>query len=272
MVQSDLHARAASLTTHVLDMARGAPGAGMRISLLRVEGDDTELLARVVTNADGRLAAPLLTRDTVRAGTYRLEFDAASYHGVDGTFRTIPVDFTIADPAGHYHVPLVVAPGGYSTYRGAPPSHAPDDRGTWSVANAGPPALAAVPAAPAPGSVGAGLTIHALDIAQGAGAGSLAVDLCRRAADGQPWAKRGSLLVNAEGRTDRWLVGPGELHEGEYELVFHAGAYFARAGFGVGAMPFLEHVRIRIHVADVSAHHHIPLLLSPWGYTCYRGS
>lgn len=103
-----------SLTTHVLDVARGRPAAGVAIELAR--GD--EVLARVVTNADGRTDAPLL--DTLEVGTYELRFAVGDYFGADERFLdVVPVRFGVSDPDAHHHVPLLVAPGGYSTYRGS---------------------------------------------------------------------------------------------------------------------------------------------------------
>lgn len=117
-------ARPPGLTTHVLDLVRGRPGAGMAWRLYRVVDDRRALLAHGRTNADGRTDAPLLQGDTLRAGLYELEFDAAAYfHDAGGPtgsiWTTIPIRFEITDEAGHYHVPLLLAPGGYSTYRGS---------------------------------------------------------------------------------------------------------------------------------------------------------
>jgi 5-hydroxyisourate hydrolase len=103
-----------SLTTHVLDLARGRPASGVAIELAR----GGEVLASAVTNADGRTDAPLL--DTLEAGTYELRFAVGDYFGGDRRFLdVVPVRFTVFDPEAHHHVPLLVAPGGYSTYRGS---------------------------------------------------------------------------------------------------------------------------------------------------------
>nr|WP_315920626.1 hydroxyisourate hydrolase [Mesorhizobium sp. SP-1A] len=122
-----------------------------------------------------------------------------------------------------------------------------------------------------PGAGGPGLTIHAIDVARGIGAAALEGEVYRRAG-ADAWSALGSFAVNDEGRTDRWLVDAGELVPGEYEIRFGAGTYYARAGFGVGPAPFFDRIRVRVRVDDPGAHHHIPLLLSPWGYSCYRGS
>ena len=103
-----------SLTTHVLDLARGRPAAGVAIELAR----GGEVLATAVTNADGRTDAPLL--DALEAGTYELCFAVGDYFGGESRFLdVVPVRFTVSDPDAHHHVPLLVAPGGYSTYRGS---------------------------------------------------------------------------------------------------------------------------------------------------------
>jgi 5-hydroxyisourate hydrolase len=103
-----------SLTTHVLDVARGRPAAGVEIELLR----GGEVVASAVTNADGRTDAPLL--ETLEAGEYELRFAVGDYFGGDARFLdVVPVRFGVSDPDAHHHVPLLVAPGGYSTYRGS---------------------------------------------------------------------------------------------------------------------------------------------------------
>lgn len=110
------------LTTHVLDTTHGATAAGLTVRLIK----DGQVVVETVTNADGRCDAPLLTAETVRVGQYRLEFEVGAYFrrlGVDlpdpAFLETVVIDFGIADPAAHYHVPLLVSPFGYSTYRGS---------------------------------------------------------------------------------------------------------------------------------------------------------
>ncbi len=110
------------LTTHVLDTARGRPAAGMAIVLSRGDG----VLARAVTNADGRTDAPLLQGEALVAGTYELAFHAGDWLRREGlsTGETlfldlIPIRFGIADAAAHYHVPLLISPFAYATYRGS---------------------------------------------------------------------------------------------------------------------------------------------------------
>jgi 5-hydroxyisourate hydrolase len=101
------------ITTHVLDTARGRPAAGVAIELTR----GGAVVARATTNADGRTDEPLL-RDA-EAGEYELVFAVGDYFGGDGFLDRVPVRFRIADPEAHYHVPLLVSPWSYSTYRGS---------------------------------------------------------------------------------------------------------------------------------------------------------
>ncbi len=113
-----------TLTTHVLDTTRGVPAAGMRIELFRGAGE-SEPLARIVTNADGRADAPLLEGAGLTAGTYRLVFHVAEDFrgrrdpGAGRFLEDVTVAFVVDDPAGKYHVPLLVSPWSYSTYRGS---------------------------------------------------------------------------------------------------------------------------------------------------------
>ena len=114
------------LTTHVLDTAAGRPAAGVRIELFRLSSSGSENLGEVVTNQDGRCAAPLLTGAGMRAGTYELVFHVADYFRAAGVTLTappfleqVPIRFGIAEAGAHYHVPLLISPYGYSTYRGS---------------------------------------------------------------------------------------------------------------------------------------------------------
>ena len=113
------------LTTHVLDTARGEPARGMRVTLHRLDGTERVEIASAVTNDDGRLDAPMLEGEAFRTGTYELTFHAADYLRACGlTLReppfldTVPIRFGMAE-ATHYHVPLLLSPYGYSTYRGS---------------------------------------------------------------------------------------------------------------------------------------------------------
>ena len=114
------------LTTHVLDTANGKPGAGMRVRLYRKDGADYTLLNEVATNADGRCDAPLLEAGAFTVGQYRLVFSAGPHFAAQGVRLPQPafvdevtLDFGVADAGAHYHVPLLVSPYSYSTYRGS---------------------------------------------------------------------------------------------------------------------------------------------------------
>ncbi|MBB6732022.1 hydroxyisourate hydrolase [Cohnella zeiphila] len=113
-----------SLTTHVLDLSGGVPAAGIKVRLWRLAGDDgdgrRELVAEAETNADGRPERPLARDGALERGLYELVFDVGAYFGdSEAIFEKVPVRFRVADPKSHYHIPLLVAPGGYSTYRGS---------------------------------------------------------------------------------------------------------------------------------------------------------
>ncbi|MBA4108384.1 MAG: hydroxyisourate hydrolase [Leptothrix sp. (in: Bacteria)] len=118
-------APAGRLTTHVLDTVHGHPAAGMSVALYVMQGE-WALIKQARTNADGRLDAPLLSGHDLVPGRYRLVFDVEAYFrqmGVDlpkpAFLGQVPLDFGIADGAAHYHVPLLVSPWAYSTYRGS---------------------------------------------------------------------------------------------------------------------------------------------------------
>lgn len=111
---------AGKLTTHVLDTMNGRPAAGMAVVLARINGDSRELVGEVRTNSDGRVDEPLLEGSDFGAGTYELTFDVGGYFGSDdGFLGKVPVRFAVTDGAMHYHVPLLVSPFAYSTYRGS---------------------------------------------------------------------------------------------------------------------------------------------------------
>lgn len=114
------------LSTHVLDTANGCPAAGMQITLLRVDGARTETVKSLRLNHDGRSDGPLLDAASMAVGRYRLVFGVAEYFRGRGVALSdppfideVPLDFGIADAQGHYHVPLLVSPYSYSTYRGS---------------------------------------------------------------------------------------------------------------------------------------------------------
>jgi 5-hydroxyisourate hydrolase len=114
------------LTTHALDTANGCPAAGMRVTLFRIEPAGASLVKSLVLNADGRADEPLLEGAAFRPGRYRLDFAAGAYFAARGTplaappfLDQVPLDFGIADAREHYHVPLLITPWSYSTYRGS---------------------------------------------------------------------------------------------------------------------------------------------------------
>lgn len=114
------------LSTHVLDISQGKPAAGVRVELVAVTATGRTLLKSVATNADGRCDAPLLEGDALQAGQYELVFGAGDYFAAQGVSLPTPrfidrvtIAFGIADPSQNYHVPLVVSPWAYSTYRGS---------------------------------------------------------------------------------------------------------------------------------------------------------
>ncbi|MBT8445704.1 MAG: hydroxyisourate hydrolase [Gammaproteobacteria bacterium] len=114
------------LTTHVLDTMHGRPGAGLRVALYRLSGEARTLLLETTTSADGRTAAPLLEGGDFSTGEYELVFDVGAYFRALGVepaqppfLGTVPIRFGIADAGAHYHVPLLVSPWSYSTYRGS---------------------------------------------------------------------------------------------------------------------------------------------------------
>ena len=116
----------ARLSTHVLDTSRGVPAAGIRVELHFVADGQRRLLATAITNADGRTEAPLVAGDRLEIGVYELTFRTRDYLSRSGAVLTEPpfldevvVRVGVADPSGHYHVPLLLSPYGYSVYRGS---------------------------------------------------------------------------------------------------------------------------------------------------------
>lgn len=113
------------LTTHVLDLSTGRPARNVAVELWRMDAEP-ELLAQVTTNADGRTDRPLLENDGLTRGRYQLVFHAGDYFRASGNTQAefpfldrIPLAFGVYDAEGHLHVPLLLSPFGYSTYRGS---------------------------------------------------------------------------------------------------------------------------------------------------------
>ena len=114
------------LTTHVLDTASGKPASGLKIELYRLNDASAEKLKTVVTNDDGRVDGPILAKEDFAVGIYELRFLAGDYlRAKDGNLAeplfldVVPIRFGMADANAHYHVPLLLSPYGYSTYRGS---------------------------------------------------------------------------------------------------------------------------------------------------------
>ena len=114
------------LTTHVLDTARGVPAAGIVIALYKITGQSHRKIAEAVTNADGRTDAPILPAAKFAPGSYELVFRVGDYLRATGQagdeplfLDEVPIRFGISDAGAHYHVPLLLSPYGYSTYRGS---------------------------------------------------------------------------------------------------------------------------------------------------------
>ena len=115
------------LTTHILDLTHGRPAAGVIVELFRDRGDgDMERITGARTNQDGRAPSPLIEGAAMKPGSYRLDFHIADYFRAAGVdlpdppfLNVVSITFGIADANTHYHVPLLVSPYGYSTYRGS---------------------------------------------------------------------------------------------------------------------------------------------------------
>lgn len=116
----------ARLSTHILDTASGRPAAAVKIELFAIREGERNLVVETVSNADGRTDQPLLSGEAIPAGIYELVFHVGDYFARAGAtlpeprfIDRVPIRFGIADPAGHYHVPLLASPWSYSTYRGS---------------------------------------------------------------------------------------------------------------------------------------------------------
>jgi 5-hydroxyisourate hydrolase len=116
----------AHISTHILDVSRGAPAGGIGVELYRIAGDQRHLVSSAVTNADGRTAEPLLVEPVLPDGVFELIFHAGPYfHSFDVPLTDPPfldrvvIRFGVSSKAGSYHVPLLLSPYGYSTYRGS---------------------------------------------------------------------------------------------------------------------------------------------------------
>ena len=270
---ADLRTQNAFLTSHVLDLATGRPGADVPLQVWATGDGDGSCVARARSNGDGRFEKPLLCRPDAPATTYRLDFEIGESIGrsTGGFLDIISIDVHLADPDVHYHVPLIVAPWGYTTYRGAPPAHAPvasppDFRVDRNLA----PDTPSAKPPPASGDTATGVTTHVIDLARGVGAGGLQIDVSLVDDKGRSTALN-SHNTTPEGRTVDWLVAPPDFSPGVYELTFHIGDYYSAVS-SWDEPPFFPVARVRFRVDEPLTHHHIPLLIAPWGYSVYRGS
>jgi len=114
------------MSTHVLDTMHGGPAAGMEVALYTTDGDQATLVRSFTLNSDGRSDGPLYDNNSLKTGTYRLVFDVAGYFKAKGVklpepsfLNKVQLDFGVAHADQHYHVPLLVSPWSYSTYRGS---------------------------------------------------------------------------------------------------------------------------------------------------------
>lgn len=120
--------------------------------------------------------------------------------------------------------------------------------------------------------MGGRLTTHVLNTTQGCPANAMNIELWHIDATGGKPALLKTVRTNVNGRPDVPLLLDNEVQVGIYELIFEVGAYFAAQRLTTPTPPFLDHVPVRFGIADPTAHYHIPLLVSPWSYTTYRGS
>lgn len=121
------------------------------------------------------------------------------------------------------------------------------------------------------------LTTHVLDTAQGCPAADLVIELWLIYSSAQPQASSNKTLIktiqtNADGRTDQPVLSSNEIQSGTYELVFAVGDYFAQQSVKTTDPPFLDRIPIQFTITDTNSHYHVPLLVSPWSYSTYRGS
>ena len=111
-----------AITTHILDVSRGRPAAGVAVRLDKVEGSGARAVGEGSTDAEGRLRTLPAAGETLERGIYRLTFEVGAYFaktGVEAFYPTVQVTFEVREAGEHYHVPLLVSPFGYSTYRGS---------------------------------------------------------------------------------------------------------------------------------------------------------
>ncbi|KGA98819.1 5-hydroxyisourate hydrolase [Alkalihalobacillus alcalophilus ATCC 27647 = CGMCC 1.3604] len=110
---------AGALTTHVLDTSIGKPAAQVKIDLWKLDSEKRFILGTFETNQNGRIDYPLLEGEDLTEGVYELVFYVGTYFGKDTFLDKVPIQFSVTNKEEHYHIPLLIAPGGYSTYRGS---------------------------------------------------------------------------------------------------------------------------------------------------------
>ncbi len=113
------------------------------------------------------------------------------------------------------------------------------------------------------------LSTHALDLTTGRPAAGLRIELRRISPDPELLK---TVVTNADGRTDTPLLGAAEMRSGTYQLEFHVGEYFSARGVALAKIPFIDVVPVRFGISEPSESHHVPLLVTPWGYNTYKGS
>lgn len=114
------------------------------------------------------------------------------------------------------------------------------------------------------------LTTHVLDTARGLPAAGVTIEFS--VLDGTIWRPVKTVVTNADGRTDEPLMSGDTMRSGRFQLLFHMGDYFRRAGVALADPPFIDRIPLQFGIADIDAHYHVPLLASPWAYSTYRGS
>ena len=110
------------ISTHILDISRGRPAAGVRVALERKDASGWPEIANQVTDEDGRVKQMIPAGDDLRVGQYRLTFGTGAYFdtlGIKGLYPVVQITFAVTDTSGHYHIPLLLTANGYSTYRGS---------------------------------------------------------------------------------------------------------------------------------------------------------